>query len=102
MRDVLVGLTAAACIALASSAAMAKGPQFKVLKLSCGTGVISTTVANNTKTPVPEDAVITVHGVEAACTQTAHGPLAPKHSMKLPGRGENVRNCAASAKWELP
>ena len=76
-------------------------PKYKVLALRCQAELFSTNVTNQTKTKVPEDAVITVHGVEAVCTQTASGPLAPGQSIKLPSC-PTARTCRATAKWELP
>ena|SRR5262245_29224993 len=77
-------------------------PHVRILVLKCVTGTSTSEVTNNTKTKIPEDAVITLHGVEAPCTQTASGPLAPGKSVKLPGCPNTVKTCRATAKWEFP
>jgi len=77
-------------------------PHVRILVLKCVTGISTSEVTNTTKTNIPEDAVITLHGVEAPCTQTASGPLAPGKSVKLPGCPNAVKTCRATAKWEFP
>jgi hypothetical protein len=77
------------------------GPKYKVVSLGCSTGVLYTTVKNSAGINIPSTAVITVHGVEAPCTQTAQGPLAKGKTMAFKGCVEPVNNCKASAKWEL-
>ena len=74
-------------------------PPFKVLMLTCSTGVLRTTVMNITNTVVPQVATITVHGNEAVCSMAAKGPLVPGKSIILPGCPEPVRTCVAYAKW---
>jgi hypothetical protein len=76
-------------------------PEYRVKPLACETGVFHTSVTNNTKSTIPPQAVITVHGVEAPCTFTGSGPLAPGQSRSFAGCPEKVLTCRASAKWEI-
>lgn len=87
-------------LALSLSAGAVK-PKYKTVSLGCSTGVLSTTVKNGSGVNIPENAIITVHGVEGDCTQTANGPLAKGKSMQFKGCAEPVNTCRASAKWEL-
>jgi hypothetical protein len=76
-------------------------PKFKFVNLACSTGVLNTTVKNTSGINIPSYAVITVHGVQGDCTQTAKGPLLKGKSMPFKGCVEPVTTCKASAKWEL-
>lgn len=76
-------------------------PKFKYVNLACSTGVLNTTVKNTSGVNIPNYAVITVHGVQGDCTQTAKGPLAKGKSMPFKGCVEPITTCKASAKWEL-
>ena len=76
-------------------------PKYKVVNLGCSTGVLNTTVTNNSGVNVPDVATITVHGNKPGCTQTAQGPLAKGQTKGFLGCAEPVSTCKASAKWEL-
>jgi hypothetical protein len=76
-------------------------PKYKVVNLACSTGVLYTTVKNTSGMNIPDYAVITVHGVQGDCTQTAKGPLKVGKSMPFKGCVEPIVTCKASAKWEL-
>jgi hypothetical protein len=76
-------------------------PKYRVVNLACSTGVLNTTVKNSSGVNIPDYAVITVHGVQGDCTQTAKGPLKAGKSMPFKGCVEPVVTCKASAKWEL-
>jgi hypothetical protein len=84
-----------------ASATPTAAPKYKTVSLSCSTGVLYTTVKNNSSMNIPAGATITVHGVEGNCTQAAQGPLAKGKSMGFKGCVEPINNCKASARWEL-
>jgi hypothetical protein len=85
----------------ASKSGNSQKPPYKVLPLSCSTGLFGTDVKNPSKTNVPQDAVITVHGIGGKCTYTANGPLAPGKIITFLGCPEEVTKCVASAKWQV-
>jgi hypothetical protein len=87
--------------ATAIPSASPTAPKYKVVNLGCSTGVLHTTVTNSSGVNIPSYATITVHGVQADCTQTAQGPLGKGKAKAFLGCAEPVTTCKASAKWEL-
>jgi len=106
MTKYLPALLAVALLTAGSALAKPKDPidpkdpkNLKEASFECSTGVLFTTVHNNSTLSVPAGVVVHVYGGGGSCNTSFHGPFKVGASRKLPGCPESVTTCTAEASW---